>query len=124
MRHAIWEAEDFFLIGGKRIDMDPVVVECKEEPLAVVWQYRFDGPTDILGKISDICIENGAMTGEVEWLTDHMNDKLLEDFGCRIGGYYTNVVKASTGGHVLSCTLKATSVMFLHATPGFPKRNE
>lgn len=120
MRHAIWEADDFFLLAGKRIDMDPVVVELKAEPLPIVWGSNFT-PENILGNISGIRIENGKMTGEVEWTTEKMDDEKLKEFKCRLGGFYNNVIKNPKGDQVLGCTLRCVSVMFLAQTPGFPK---
>lgn len=121
MRFPIWEKDDFFQFGGERIDMDPAVVDVKEQELPLFYGYVFH--VDPIGKVTDIRLEGGEITGEVEFYDNGKDFALLMlptgDYPamCRLGGYYMEVSRGAT--RVSACTLKAVSVMLMQNTPGW-----
>lgn len=126
-RHKIWYKDDFFGNGVWRIDMDPNVVEIKEEPLYVVWNYNhYDGP---LGTIDDIQILDGEITGELHLDSLKIRDAkymqsvevLLDNEDVRLGGYYLDVIKDEAGKNILSCTLREVSVIMTGANPSYKR---
>lgn len=114
MRRPIWKKEDFFLIGGQRIDMDPAVVELKDG-LPLVWGYDFERQP--IGKVNDIRFEDGEITGDVELFDQALEEVLLESGSCRLGGFYKSVEKNEDGTVVLKASLKAVSVVLLANMP-------
>lgn len=117
MRFNIFEEGDFFMIGGVRRDMDPIVVECENEPLPIIYGYDFAG--NYYGRISDIRIENGNLTGEVEWLDPALDDGSLERMGMRLGGYYIDVEERKEGGKitVTKATLAGVAMVMKDEVP-------
>lgn len=120
MRHTIWKRDDFFLIGGERIDMDPAVVELPEET-PLVWNFDFSKGIP-MGKVTDIKLEDGEITGEVEFFDPAYDDVYkLDEFNCRLGGYYLSVEKTEDGKNITKCRLQAVSVVLNSGMPRLPK---
>lgn len=118
MRHPIWKKDDFFqFIGGERIDMDPAVVELPEEPTLVAWNFNWDAVNNQSPMASDFRLEDGEITAEIEWRSEHMSDEMMKELEVRFGGYYLNVQKSTNRVH--SCSLKGVSLMFMSQTPGW-----
>lgn len=124
MKIKIWQEDDYFnFLGGPRIDMDPIVVECKEEPLPLTW--NFDWEREPIGLVSNIRIEDGELVGDLEWIEGNtdFNDEKWETFKefCRFGGYYSHVVrKVLSDGqeHVASGVLAGVSIVMKSKMPG------
>lgn len=111
-RKNIWEKDDFFILGLQRIDMDPAVVKL-EQDLPLVYGYDWSG--ELLGKVTDVRLEDGVISGEVE-----VFDETLEEAWeghCRLGGYYLDVFKNEDGTQVLSATLKGVSYIMNANSP-------
>lgn len=121
MRYPIWKKDDFFEIAGWRMDMDATVVEFSDE-LLLTWMYNWDG--DPVGKVIDVRLEDGEITGEVEFFDPKWDDSKMDILKCRLGGYYTGVEKTVGKERITKCRLRAVSVMLLDQTPGFPIRGE
>lgn len=124
MRYKIWEKDDFFKFMGNDtiIDMDPIVVQLRQEPVAVVPNFNYEKPP--LGWASDIRIEDGDLTCVIEWTEESglaKNQDLVDEGGAwRLGGYYTEVVReeVSEGREIVtSCVLKAISLVLQSAMP-------
>lgn len=124
IRHNIWEKDDFFRVGGQRIDMDPAVVTLPEEaPLT----WNFDWNKTPIGQCFDIRLEDGVISCGVVWIAPTLNDDTPKDLGVRFGGYYHQVVKETDkegNVKVTACVLKGVSLFPLSFTPGFPKREK
>lgn len=120
MRNKIWEKDDFFMIGGKRIDMDPSVVELPTEPIPLVWQYDF-GRIPPHGLVFDIRLEDEEITGEPTFYKEedawHLYD-FFDDGLIRFGGFYNKVVKNDAGTWVTTCKLDAVSINLMATMPG------
>lgn len=126
MRYPIWKKEDFFsFVNGPRIDMDPAVVVIPEE---CVLGWNYDLARDPIGKVTDIRLEDGEITGEVTFFdSNEKYEQFLtpekEGFEalCRLGGYYTDVKKLGTAKNqrVTSCDLRAVFMMMMDHTPGW-----
>jgi hypothetical protein len=118
MRHEIWKKDDFFEVAGQRIDMDPANVTLPDES-PLVWQFNQERPPE--GRVTDIRLEDGVILGEVT-LFDTVQAKHVEDFLeeglCRLGGYYTDVVKNEDGTQVLNAHLKGVSIVLTVNMPG------
>lgn len=118
MRYPIWKSDDFFELAPEpytRWDMDASVVQLPDEPLPLVREYQFDQVH--LGSVSDIRIEDGDITGEVNWFGGHDDIAvLLEQGDMRLGGFYAEVVKQD--GVVSACRLNAVSTMANQDVPG------
>ena len=115
MRRAIWKSVDFFLVDGIRYDMDAVVIETRQEPLPIY--PRFDlKRTNLMGYVSDLHIEDGDFTGEVEWLEDSvMCDEIFDALPLRMVGSYR---VENTGNVVDGATLLYVTVAPIAETPG------
>ena len=115
MRRAIWKSTDFFMLGDKRYDMDAVVIDTRQEPLPIY--PRFDQQmTRPMGCVSDLRIEDGDFTGEVEWLEDAMLcDEIFDALPIRMAGSY---MVESTENVVERATLLYVTVVPIDETPG------
>lgn len=115
MRYVIWKKDDYFEIIDKgRFDMDVSVVKLPEEPIPLVWDYHHDM---IIGRVNDIRLEDGEITGEVEFSVEKgLDDDFLEENELRLGGYYTNVTQDQ--GRVVASELRGVSVVFKSRVPG------
>jgi hypothetical protein len=129
MSEKIWKKDDYFLIGGKRIDMDPSVVKLPEEGrVLLTWGYDFDNVSNIMGWANNIVLEDGEILCDLEFNDVVVEPEILDMLSdetnmARLGGYYTGVEQytdAKGGEHVISCELK--SVAFI-LNPGFPPAN-
>lgn len=116
MRYKIWEKDDFFLVGGERTDMDPSVVELPDE---TILEYGFNYNTKPLGRVSDIRLEDGEITGEVEFWEPTLSDETFAKLDCRLAGYYNNVYQKN--GNVTGCSLRSVSMIPWTSSPGYPK---
>lgn len=120
MRHVIWEKDDFFdNIGMGRYDMDPTVLVLPppDGKLPLMWQ--FDSQRDPIGWVSDLKLEEGEITGEVEWLMSTMSDASLENMSCRLGVYIKGVVKNSASRVIEAGTLIGVCIYFKANAPGY-----
>lgn len=117
MRYAIWKKEDFFEVSPEliRIDMDPSVVELGED-LSV--SYRFNHNDPPLGKVTDVRLEDGEISGEVEFFDPTWDDETMEQLKCRLGGYYSKVMKNDEGNVILSAKLLGVSIVPEWDIPG------
>lgn len=118
MRHKIWTKDDFFEIGGQRIDMDPAVVELPESTM-LSWNYNFGDPAGPYGEVTDIRLEDGEITGELRVFDPTWDDGTMADLNVRLGGYFTNVDKIEIGGRyrVIRCKLREVSIFPLPLQP-------
>lgn len=115
MRRKIWEKDDFFQMGGERIDMDPSVVEI-EQGIPVVWGYNWTQTP--AGRFFDIRIEDGEITGEIEWFSDNEKyETLLDDGVIRFGGYFTKVERNEDGSVVTKCCLSGVALLPISVMP-------
>lgn len=122
MRHNIWEKDDFFTLNGsERIDMDPSVVELPESA-PLTWQFDFTDARGFYGNVTDIRLEDGVITGEVEIYDPTWNADTIGDLNCRLGGYYTKVEKNEDGTVITSCYLRGVSIVSKIDIP-FSKEN-
>ena len=117
MRHKIWKKGDFFEIGGERIDMDPAVVEIPDSVHGFWVVWNFDYNKKPIGKFHDVRLEDGEITGTVEWFEKTLNDDSPEDLFCRFGGYYSHVEKNEDSTVVTKCFLRAVSLIPNAAVP-------
>ena len=115
----IWKKDDFFLIGGEHIDMDPGVVQLPEDT-TLVWQYFFEGVP--MGKVDNIRLEDGEILGDIHMFEEDQAEKIeaIKD-NIRLGGYYSDVqkVKDENGTRVTSCKLRAVSFVLRSTMPSF-----
>lgn len=125
MRHKIWQKDDFFQFTSNeelRIDMDATAVQLPEERLPLVWSFNWGDVKSHCGWVSDIKLEDGEITCEVELTTPAMTEDDFFTLGLRLGGYYTEVQKKilrpGLQEEVTKCRLKGVSIMFLNQTPG------
>lgn len=125
MRYDIWKKDDFFPgPDGQRIEMDADVVEIKYDPVPLAWGYNLDEMA--IGRVSDIRVEDGNLTGEVWWsekqtyLDDEFMKTIDRDF--RFGGFFSDIVKvtAADGSYsrVIKATLRSVSIVLYAANPG------
>lgn len=121
MRYTIWEKDDFFKVGATRMDMDPAVVDLPVEA-DVMWMYDTAKPPH--GKVTDIRLEDGEITGEVEFYDPAITDDVLKELRCRFGGYYTSIRWNDERTQVTSARLTAISVMLLEEAPGYKERTK
>lgn len=115
MRHKIWEKDDHFEVGGKRVDMDPSVVELPEEA-HLVWEFNWDDKRGPYGSVTDIRLEDGEITAKIKFFDPSWDEELLKS--CRFAGYYTKVEKNAEGSQVTKCKLKGVSVVPISNVPG------
>lgn len=94
MRRVIWKSTDFFQLSH-RVVMDPIVVEAYQEPLPVYASYS-PSEANAIGWVSDLRIENGDLTGEVDWDADGMlADEIFDAINVRLSGaYYLEIDEA------------------------------
>lgn len=113
----IWEKGDFFLIGGKRIDMDPAVVELpKVSPLT----FGFNWTVDMLGHVEDIRLEDGEILGTPVFSDETVDYEVLP---LRLGGFYKGIEYADESKtRVSKATLKAVSLVLKSDMPGFKRK--
>lgn len=124
MRYAIWEEDDYFQpIHQKRIEMDPAVVEIPEGMVCdLIWQYD---STKIYGKISDVKLVDGEISGEVVFHDDkELNDQMMDELRLRLGGFYTRVVKEPDGEveRITACELSGVSIVPIFTMPPKERR--
>jgi len=112
MRYPIWEKDDFFQVGEDRYDMDPSIVTWEEKALSLSWEFNHQQLPK--GRVEDIRLEEGEITGEVIFTDPQITDEMIKDLGLRFGGYYTPVEKEN--GVVTKARLRAVSLVF--AKPG------
>lgn len=118
MRYTIWLKDDSFEVEGERIEMDPSVVVIEQQySLPLAYNYNYDKGS--VGKVEDVRVEDGEITGEVTFFEPTWNDEMVKDLGLRLGGYYTDVEYSEDGTKILSCELKGVSFCAIY--PGFPK---
>lgn len=119
MRERIWKKNDYFQISGKRIEMDPLIVELPEEaPLT----YYYNWASDPVGKVTELRLEDGEITGEVEVFDHEFDEETLDKLGCRLGGYYRSVTyDDDRQSSVKSAKLVGVSFVLKHLMPGWPK---
>lgn len=126
MIHKIWEKDDFFMIGGKRKDMDPAVVEIKDEAIPLVWNYDWSRPP--IGWCTNVRLEDGEIVCAIAWVPpgpDYngpaLRDESVEELYCRIGGYYTEIEEKREGGKtiVTKATLQGAGMVMNQYMPGF-----
>lgn len=117
----IWQKDDFFKVGSKRIDMDPSVVQLPEK-VDVFWNFDHARPS--YGSATNIRLEDGEIFCDLE-LFDEKNEAGYEQLkdDVRLAGYYTGVEKNDDGSVVTSCDLRAISFILVANAPGFPKEN-
>jgi len=122
MRHPIWKKDDFFIIGGERIDMDAEAVELPDEAY-LFWGYNHGDPAGPYGKVTEMRVEDGEVTGELTVWDPTWDDNTMEDINCRLGGYFTHVEKRTdldgSNAVVTKCHLRAVSVVMLADTPSY-----
>jgi hypothetical protein len=107
IRHKIWEEDDYFQMGDKRIDMDPSVVTLPAG-CYMVWNYNWDSKP--IGRCFDIRVEDDVITCGVVWMDLTLNDDTPKDLGVRLGGQYYEVVKNDDGTRVTHCVLKGVGL--------------
>lgn len=122
-RIKIWEKDDFFQISSERKDMDPAVVQLPEEGIPLAWQYNWE---KTYGVVRDIRLEDGEITGEVEFFDKHHQaqvEALLKHGDVRYGGYYSEVKERKDGNvsTVTECRLRAVAIVMNHTMPGWPR---
>lgn len=115
MRYDIWKKDDFFKLGDQRIDMDPACVELPEEAHL---SWNFDWGAGPYGKVTDIRLEDGVISGEFTFYDPTWLDEALPEEFFRMGGYYRNIEKNHDGTVVTKCRLHAVAVVL---TPVYPK---
>ena len=122
MRGVIWEKDDFFPYNEGRLDMDPVIVEIpdKEIPLS----EGFDHNRQPIGKVDDIRLEDGEITGDLTFFGGEYQDRyvnLSKDGLVRLGGFYLGVELDDEKKNVLSCRLASVAVVVDWRKTFFPK---
>ena len=93
--------------------MDAAVVRLPEEA-PIVWMNEFE--KDPIGKVTNIYLEDGEITGEAEWFGEQWSDQAVSDLKCRLGGFYSNVTHNE--GRVVLAELKACSLVTEAQMPG------
>lgn len=130
MRLPIWQKDDFFqFIGGDRIDMDPSVVIISDQDLPLVYGYNFNSVDAVIGHVADVRLEGEEIIGDVNFFDEKNGfetllgtDESQQEPLCRLGGYYLKVEKRRVAPDreiVISCELKAVSIMMMQNTPGW-----
>lgn len=111
LRYPIWKKDDFFLIGGKRLDMAASAVVFDQEKYVLTWGFDFD-VDHIIGLVSNVKLEDNEILGDLEIKDDvhyeaidgvstgvhttQMKDTIfdmLERGDARLGGFYNEVVE-------------------------------
>lgn len=118
MRHIIWHQDDYFTKGEgelyEKIEMDPNVVELPTEPIPVTISFQFDRAS--IGEMVDVRLEDGHITGEVNWdPTEGFSDALIESDDLVFGGFYDQVEKTET--EILSARLAGVGVLIHSEIP-------
>lgn len=125
MREVIWGVGDYFQVGGKRYDMNAEVVEPPDEGVPLVWNFNYEKPP--VGRVEDIRVEDGELTGEVVFLgKDALDDEMWEtikrDF--RLGGHFAGVkYKHEKSTVVTECSIKAVSIVLKSQVPNTKEEN-
>lgn len=117
-RHKIWEKDDFFLIGGERIDMNPDVVKIPEDRVVLTWGFSFDNDEYILGWAHDIKLEGEEITCLLDLNDKALGlDELLDKKDVRLGGFYNRIEKhtdAKGGVHCIDATLRSVGAFSIN----------
>lgn len=111
MRKTILEKDDFFELGSenKKIYMDADAVELNEGTLPLSYNYNHEKL--LLGKVFDIRVEDGRITGEVEFFNE-ADALVMDEVHWTLGGYYSDVKYADAEKtRVGSAVLRAVSVV-------------
>lgn len=126
MRHPILKKTDTFTHSHAKLD--PNVVELPEM-VSVWWNHDFGDIRGPYGTITDLRVEDGELTGELNSFDPTWNDNTMEDINCRLAGYFTDVAWHSdldgSNAVITKCALRAVSVIMeppFGANP-FPKES-
>ncbi len=124
-RRVIWAKDDYFerkftpddgsAESYTKIQMDPNVVKLPDDDIPISIGFNHDVPP--IGKMTDVRLADGSITGEVFWFDPEEGkgyDELLESGELVFGGYYGKVVQ-TTGDvkdeRVMSCELRGASMV-------------
>lgn len=136
-RYPIWKKNDFFLIGGKRLDMAASAVKLGTGPYVLTWGFNFE-VDQICGSVTDVRLEDDQIFGYVQ-VKDDMNYQvidgvstgvhttnmrdtildMLEKGEVRLGGYYNEVVEKDRIVH--SARLRSVGLVLKENVPKIPK---
>lgn len=120
MRYPILKKDDVLRTQDVDIQIDAEGIEIPERA-PLTWNYDYTGGP--YGYVDDIRLEDGEITGELMVTDPTWNDKTMEDYGYRLAGFYTDMVKSRDGLTITSCTLRAVAVVPPPAAYPLPKEN-
>lgn len=139
MRHPIWKKNDFFEPRDlPPLNMNADVINFDPEGVPLVTNFNFATPDAVVGTVIDLEVEDGELTGEVVYRCDSRGNQYLpgdplqptldpakeapEPARYRLGGYFSHVQKEGT--QIVSCELRAVSLIPIEDTPGWVKEKD
>lgn len=91
MRYPIWKKDDEIQNRPKKTILDPNAVTLPDS-VPLTWNFnRSSHGREVHGVVTDIRVEDGEITGEVEFYEPNYMQELLDEGDARLGGYYSGI---------------------------------